>query len=175
MKNIFLSSLLVIAASSAQAGYQKLTCTNKNKTITFSDEGHIEIKYIKDGKPQTMTGDSQIKPWDDKTIVPLAFIYPLNGQKHVSAKCEQMHVKHVDGTECDGREQWSIRSTRPFLIISGNGNNLFNSIDKVDGKTEDGFIHDTFTCLDEGVTSPGGCRVVDEKDQYEWRSIPCVE
>ncbi|KYG70109.1 hypothetical protein AZI85_15605 [Bdellovibrio bacteriovorus] len=185
MEKYFLLAALLVASVSASAGSSSYVCKNQSGTVIMDAmaaglDGIINIYYERNGKKHHYRGDVAIKPGYAKDTPPENFLLalPTTNIKKVSEKCERMHVIQADGTECYGREAWNIVTEVNYLISASNGNAVFTD-DKlgagsqVEGKTEQGYIHDRFSCLDAGVTTAGGCFAEQDSQLIEWVEIPC--
>lgn len=173
-----LSSKIALAASSSYV------CENESKTLYTKSadaniEGDFELKYKRSGKDVTYSGEATVVG-NPKYYIGKAPImaWPVGSSQVLEENCEVMHIIQADGTECYGRQFWNIVTRRTYIIKGENNTSLFTDAilgkdADVDGKTQSGYIVQTLTCTDSGVTTAGGCFVEADSRLVETVSEPC--
>lgn len=147
----------------AFAGYDNIECVSAGKSVVLSDSDGAKIATIdlKTRARETYEAPVTIQPdfyatQTERTLIAI----PVSPQSHVRSKCYYLHVKKKDGTECDGREFWDIRFQREYIVTGKDGDPLTYALREkkvVAGLNRDGYIHTTFSCHREGVSTAGGC------------------
>jgi hypothetical protein len=169
--------VLVLHSTAAHAGSDSRDCETADKRIVMgggNSPTRVQIKYVdKDRQPGVHDVLVKIMPKYDYNLAPdndTITAVPISSERFVSKKHEIMHVRHKDGTSCDGRERWDDRSVQSYVLMGKDGQSLSYVFDDktVKGMTADGYIIAEFRCHSYGVTSPGGC-FADEGDQVTWR------
>ncbi|KHD89329.1 MAG: hypothetical protein OM95_04175 [Bdellovibrio sp. ArHS] len=185
MKRYLLCAFALFVSSSSFAGGSSYICKTSSGSVVLTAvaaglDGHIDIYYERGGRKNHYSGDIAIKPGysNETSSQDLLLAIPTTNIKKISERCERMHIIRADGTECYGREAWSIRTEVSFLISLANGNAVFTDEklghdSTVEGKTDQGYIHDRFSCLDSGITSPGGCFAEQDSRLIEWIEAEC--
>jgi len=168
----------VVVPGAAHAGFDARDCETRDKAIVLRnnpDENRAHIKYMgKDRRPGVLDAPVRIMPDHESNLSddqdPIVAI-PITAERRVSTSHQTMHVRHKDGTTCDGRERWDDRSIQSYVLTGLKGTSLAGRfIDKtVKGLTPQGYVVAELVCRSYGMTSAGGCHA-DEGDQVTWRA-----
>jgi hypothetical protein len=165
MKKIFLmTSVMILISTCVFAGVMNLNCKNKTGTILMNTSGvgaigQIEIHHNRAGKKEIYKGEVVIMSGhDDKCQFPEKIIcaIPVGNSKSISEDCKQMHVVRDNGFDCLGQKMWRIENQQNYILTTASGN-----------------IQDSFTCTNEGFTSPRGCFADRDFRLIEWHKIDC--
>jgi hypothetical protein len=166
--------LLLLIPARVQASWERIRCRSKLKTIHLLADSNIEIAYLdnttgkREGlleRPVSLQPDHpQIATAQANVILAI----PISRRKVLAEEKHHLHVVHQDGTSCNGRERWLVRYAQSFVFAASDGSPPFGTAQfqtlKFEGQTKEGYIVAEMICTDEGVTSPGGCRVEDDRD-----------
>jgi hypothetical protein len=169
--------LLVVSSRVAVAGSDKRDCETRDRRIVMgagNSTNRVQIKYLgTDGKMGVFDAPVKILPhydYNTPTDAEPIFAVPIKSEKFVSKKHQTMHVKHKDGSTCEGRESWDDRSVQSYVLVGRDGESLARAfVEKtVEGMTSEGYVVAEFQCHTYGETSTGGCSA-GTGDDVTWR------
>jgi len=173
---------LVVCSSPALAGTDTRDCETSDRSIVMSagtGGNRVRIKYVDKArhagvheapvKIMPEYGYSTSSDDGDDMITAV----PITSEKFTSKRHQTLHVKHKDGTSCDGRDARDDSSVLRYVLMARDGQSLRNAFDDktVKGMTTEGYLVAEFRCHTYGVSSPGGC-FVGEGDETDWRDTP---
>jgi hypothetical protein len=162
----------LLAAATARAGEQHADCANASGTITMGAGNSDAVVTVKlPGKAAPYTAPVAIRRTFEDAGTPdegAVIAVPISDEKVVASKHQHMHVKHADGTTCDGRERWDDRIVQRFVLMAQGAQPLTAVLaGKPPELTRDGFLVVDMRCHVWGVTSPDGC-IAQDGDAHAW-------
>jgi hypothetical protein len=171
---------LVVCSTTARAGTDTRDCETSDRRIVMSagnGSNRVQIKYV-DKARHAGVHDVPVKimpayGYNTEDSEDAITAVPISSEKFVSKNHQTLHVKHKDGTICDGRGSWDDRSVLRYVLMARDGQSLRSALEDktVKGMTTESYIVAEFRCHTYGVSSPGGC-FVGEGDETDWRDDP---